>query len=1054
MTLRNLAYGIRDGVILCNLLDALYPGSIDLSQIVHRTQSRHACIKNINTFLAFCKSKFHLTDESLFQADMLYDLYIEHTIRALSKISKLSFIEQKCGRYGFNISSSQIESEGYYNVGLIDENESNNDDLEYHYTGGHFDLDEQFHVSRRDLITLEVYESETFFEKTLKVILNDFIEQLIPILKDSDKKIILSNIESLRDLHSSMLKKLHEAIICPDNRTNRLCGVYDSFKQRLMREYAFYLSGMEDAIIKIETLSSQNTTFRQKLEECRKKSSMLFFQLSDLIRIPLERALKYHLLFDELYINTDEQDPAKKDIERTYNNMVEIATYLEKCQHNRELLHTIKSEQCLKSVQVYMPHEAILNGKDEDTIVINREKNVTMKLSNRDMVTREIYESELHFVEKMQVIIKDFIKPLSSVLDKDDNKILFINFALLKEIHAQLLQKLCEAVTGSEGRTSRICAVYDLFKHHIMKVYVDYFGGIQKSILKLKNLSSNNIEFKNKLIECRKKSELGIFELVDLIRLPCQRVLKYHLLFSELYKNTNEYHPAKKNIENTYDSMLELAYYLDHAQNDQYVLDHIEDINNHVQDYNSQLNSFGHLIKDDHVRIKEIGETFAKTRTLLLFDKAILIYKSKSDCYHNKGTLFLNEYKLEENTSSEVNKKINSNSLHINLILITDRSKGYLLTFKNIKQRNDWKNSISEAIDRNIPHGYNSNGHQFEFFNFEREIFYCYFCQKLLLGIFYQGYKCSKCQHIAHRSCIAKFQKCSANNSRTRTTSGVQFRQKVSKNNSHKRTTSKFVAYRVRALYSYQGKPQPPDSSYQVLKFKENDVIQLIDDDDDDWWKGFKVDKNPTIEEGWFPKSNVQLINENSILSVASIAIENKHRSIENESWYHACNREIAEEILTNLPIIGKLTPFLVRPSEKGGFAISLRYQKIRHIRIHVLKYLTHAGRETEIVFLDDKINFLSVQDLIAHFSENNLDEEELKLKTKLNISFRNFLLIKETIALNDYNPSSENARSHISLVKNDKYWVINAENNDWWKVYNSTNGRCGFAPGNYLREI
>jgi hypothetical protein len=1055
LTLRNFAYGLRDGIILCNLLNALSPASIDFSQIAYRAQSRHACIKNIQYFLVLCKTKFNITEENLFQADMLYDLNIEHAIRALSKISKLPWIEQKSGRSGFNMSSSQTEIEEYYNIRLIEENESNNDDVEYHYAGGNFDYDGQVHVSRQDLITLEIFESEAFFEKTLKVILYDFMKNLIPIIRDSDKKIILSNIESLKGLHSNMLKKLHETVICIDDRTSRLCAVYDSFKQKLKTEYAIYLSGMEDAIIKINTLSSENETFKNKLEECRKKFSTS--QLSDLIQIPLERALKYHLLFDDLYINTNENDPAKRDIERTYKNMAEIASYLDKLRHNREMLYAIKNEQILKSVEVYMPQEAILNGKEEDTVVINKEKNFILKLSNRDMVTREIYESERHFVEKMQCIVKDFIKPLASILDNDNFSILFINFDILKEIHVRLLEKLYEGITGGEGRTSRICGVYDMFKHHLIKFYVDYFGGLKKSILKFKNLNLNNIEFKNKLNECRKKSELGIFELVDLIRLPYQRVLKYHLLFSELNKNTSEHHRAKKDIEQTYESMLELAYYLNQAQNDKEVLDHINDFNNYFQDCNLNLNDFGHLIKDDHVRIKEIGETFAKTRSLLLFDKAILIYKSKNENYYNKGTILFKEYKLDESISSEMSNKVNSNSLHLNLVPINNRSKSYSLTFKDNKQRNEWKISISEAIDKSIPYGYNSNGHNFEYFNFEREIVYCSLCQKVLLGIFYQGFKCSKCQHTAHRSCIAKFQQCIANNCRTRNNSSksVQLRQTSLKNSHYMRTTSKFVAYRVRALYAYQGNPQPPDKSCQALKFKENDIIQLIDDDDNEWWKGFKVDKNPTIEEGWFPKSHVKFIKENSNFSSSLIAVEDKSNLIKNESWYYACNRETAEEILNKIPaiIIGKLTPFLVRPSDQGGFAISLRYQKIRHVRIHVLKHVTHTGRETEIFYLDDKINFVTVQDLIAYYSETNLDDQNPKLNTKLHISFNDALLIKETIALNDYYPSSEYAGTHISLVKNNKYWVLNKENNDWWKVLNS-NGICGFAPGNYLRNV
>ena len=1062
LTLTVLAHGLRDGVILCNLIETLCPGSTDPTQIVHRTQSRHASVKNIKKFLSACKKEFQLSDQELFQAEMLYDLYIEHAIRALSTISKLKQVEQKFSRSGFNINSCQNEIEDYYNIPSVDDhelpndingNESNNDDAYIYFTtttnnGCYSDCDDgQINVSKRDLITLEIYESETHFVKTLEIIVYDFIKKLVPFIKDSDNKQIFLNIESIRDLHLSIVQKLREAIICLDGRTSRICAVYDSFKKKLTKEYALFQAGVEQAIKKIKILNSQSSEFRKKVEECRKKSSMVFFHLSDLIQIPLERALKYHLLFDELYINTCDQDQSKGDIERTYFNMKDLASYLERIQNNKESLYEIRKEYGEKTDEFYTPQEAILNGNDADYETGGINNGTSVKMSNRDLVIREIYESEKHFVEKLYMIINDFMKPLSSVLSESDRKIIFINFDLLIEIHFQLLEKLREAISGGHGRTSRICSVYDSFRLYIMNGYVDYFGGIQKSLLKLKNLNLNSVEFKNKLSECRKKSELGIFEIADLIRLPYQRVLKYHLLFAELNKNTSENHFAKRDIDHTHSGMLEVAHYLDHAQRDQEIIYQIEDIDNHLEELNSHSKSFGHLIKDDNVRIKEIGETFSKTRILLLFDKALLICKSTGDNYHNKATIFLNEYKLESIESNLNTKKLNSNSVQLNLLFANDRSKGYTLTFKDYKQRNDWRIAISEAIDKLLPHGYNSNGHNFILFNFEREIVNCFICEKVLLGILYQGYKCSKCSSIAHRSCISKFQQCSASKVVTRTSnSNTVFRQSVHVQENYRRTP-KFVAYRVRALYPYDGRPQPPDDD-QILKFKAGDIIQVIDDDDNDWWKGFKVDNKPTIEEGWFPKNNVKLIHENS----KSIAVENKHDSIESESWYLDCNRDTAETILKDSPVIANLTPFLVRPSEKGGFAISFRFQTIKHIRIHVLKHLTQAGRQAEFVYLDEKINFLSVQELIAHFRKKNLNDDDPKLKTKLNISFRNALLIKEAVALIDYDPKPDTVGMHIQLVKNQKYWLIRKDA-EFSEVYN-TNGRSGFVPTNYLKEI
>ena len=55
----DLAQTLRDGVVLCNLLNAIKPGAIDLSRINIRPQmlqvSQEVCVKFKTVFLALCK---------------------------------------------------------------------------------------------------------------------------------------------------------------------------------------------------------------------------------------------------------------------------------------------------------------------------------------------------------------------------------------------------------------------------------------------------------------------------------------------------------------------------------------------------------------------------------------------------------------------------------------------------------------------------------------------------------------------------------------------------------------------------------------------------------------------------------------------------------------------------------------------------------------------------------------------------------------------------------------------------------------------------------------
>lgn len=162
-----------------------------------------------------------------------------------------------------------------------------------------------------------------------------------------------------------------------------------------------------------------------------------------------------------------------------------------------------------------------------------------------------------------------------------------------------------------------------------MKEYAEYFSSIDRSLAKVDSLtqpSSSSLgdvqkqqyhsDFVKKLDECRKKSKQGSYKLTDLLRLPYQRILKYHLLFGELLKQTDVEHLAKILIEQTKTSMSEVGNYLNECQRDKENLSLIEQLSKHLilnngssdaksSVYSSSLNmnlfkDYGHYIKGNH----------------------------------------------------------------------------------------------------------------------------------------------------------------------------------------------------------------------------------------------------------------------------------------------------------------------------------------------------------------------------------------------------------------------------------------------------------------------
>ena len=308
--------------------------------------------------------------------------------------------------------------------------------------------------------------------------------------------------------------------------------------------------------------------------------------------------------------------------------------------------------------------------------------------------------------------------------------------------------------------------------------------------------------------------------MTDLLRLPYQRVLKYHLLFSELLKQTDVEHAAKECIKETRDSMLELGQYLNECQRDKEDMRKIDEVikimhgggggggggdatrtnftslfqspasatigdagNQSAPNAFASLKKYGKHIRDDKLRIKSIdqGERMARTRTFFLFDKALIVCKLKGNYYHYKDTMLMERYTIEESlnanatsassalhsstthSTSSINglaalttNNNSSSSQHSLYLISSDRGKINQLIFKNKEQKRAWKECLLSARERLRPSGQPANKHTFELTNFDRELVKCVLCAKHLLGLFFQGYRCLTCSCVAHRQCLAR----------------------------------------------------------------------------------------------------------------------------------------------------------------------------------------------------------------------------------------------------------------------------------------------------------
>lgn len=263
LQLNEFASSLRDGEILCKMLNMIIPGCIDSSLINKRAQmSQLLCLNNIRLFLDVCKSPqyFNLPESDLFDEHLLYDLGdFACVIRTLSLISRSSLIKETIHYQGFSLASENERSNSISrrpsqssitskmpSSNSFDLQDKNNDDIYYnivppeaetvesYYTHESFIINglmdiqvndnnayqtivtgpshqQQHQPLKRDFVMREILNTEENFLDGLNTLMNDFLTPLSKVLNEVDRQIIFANIDKLIDLHKALYLDLYNA---------------------------------------------------------------------------------------------------------------------------------------------------------------------------------------------------------------------------------------------------------------------------------------------------------------------------------------------------------------------------------------------------------------------------------------------------------------------------------------------------------------------------------------------------------------------------------------------------------------------------------------------------------------------------------------------------------------------------------------------------------------------------------------------------------------------------------------------------------------------------
>ncbi|XP_039745180.1 protein vav [Pararge aegeria] len=439
----------------------------------------------------------------------------------------------------------------------------------------------------------------------------------------------------------------------------------------------------------------------------------------------------------------------------------EVGEYASYCAriHDEEIYHDL----CAVKGPVREPPQAPHHPIAFSTLATS-----SHSLEKRDYVIRELVDTECNYVDVLSKIIKYFLRPLTPYLKPQDMQVIFFGVKELHEIHSGLLRQLRLAtencVPGSGA--PRLADVFLTWRERLL-LYGDYCSNLTNAQETLKTLDARDSTFSKQLLKCQKEHSDGRIQLRDILSVPMQRVLKYHLLLDKLVHETQPNHEEFRGLERAKEAMVDVAQYINEVKRDSEVLVLLAKVQESIIDWDAaalggggaSLAAYGRLLLDGELKVKAHEDQKVRSRYVFVFDKLMLLCKPvKDNQYSYRTGIRLAEYRVEEACGR---RTLRGDARWTSHFYLQQRFQDatYTLYARTEDCRRKWVKTIKDAIENLEPAGCRSTNHKFVLHTFEKPAT-CHHCSKFLKGRIFQGYLCSVCNACAHKDCIALSGRC------------------------------------------------------------------------------------------------------------------------------------------------------------------------------------------------------------------------------------------------------------------------------------------------------
>nr|XP_057917275.1 guanine nucleotide exchange factor VAV3-like isoform X2 [Doryrhamphus excisus] len=700
--------------------------------------------------------------------------------------------------------------------------------------------------------------------------------------------------------------------------------------------------------------------------------------------------------------------------------------------------------------------EEMCEGGEIYEDLMRTEEQKQAELDVRSCCLSEIRQTEEKYTETLESIEKYFLNPLKMFLSVAEIDKVFVNIPDLVKVHQNLMVDIRDSILNKNALN-----LYQIFisykersamnafqllvrlKHHTsgrsirytptslccpvpcrLLIYGVYCSRVEVAIAVLDLICKEKEDVRLKLEECSKRANNGKFALRDLLVVPMQRVLKYHLLLQELVKHTPDA-AEKSNLKTALDAMKDLAQFVNELKRDNETLREMDQYQRCIENLNQPLIGYGRPRGDGEVRVVSNVDKRKQDRHIFLFDVAAVLCKRRGDNYEMKDVLDLNAFKVTDNPNSDKEGKKWCSSFYVTH---QQGHTGFELFFKTRELKKKWLDQFEAAVSNIRPELANHNGHQFKMHTFER-ILSCSFCHLLLRGIFNQGYLCFRCGLAVHKECLGQL--------------GLCGRTDASKLRSKESTTPGDPGLpRMLMIRDYRGAPWPPCGP--PLCAHAGDVIELMFADlHSSWWQGKILASGKT---GFFPSD-----------AVRPCPCLPKPVDYSSQLWFAGPMERFQAEV--ELQDRGNST-YLVRnrSRECTEYAISIKFNdRVKHIKI-----LTKDG----CFYIAESRHFKTVMDLVEYYKQHSLKEGFSSLDTTLRVPYREFSngsspwaipkpgsvfcprVVSVAVARYDF---TSRDTWELPLLRGDVVSIHSKTSHGWWK--GEVGGRVGWFPSTYVEE-